>query len=229
MCFYLSNICLNITSFTVKKCHSPEKEKKNTIYCLSAQVYGSRGPGWLHKHETLWVFQASWHLRHGPGLLGDRQPLLYGRWGSNERGGDSLAERRGGWQITGGVIDEWSERELIMEILTYHYLHKMERRCMTDWCIHAACLPPECKAILTPCLSVRHPWGLPTALLWPGSVRSFSGGDEEGGLWAEASAQHSQPLAELWGRTSVTVSESCSLFKMLVVYWALLFSNSFPT
>lgn len=85
---------------------------------LSLQIYGSRSPRRLHKHETLWVFQTSWHLRHGPGLLGDRQPLLHGRWGSNERGADSSAERWGGWQIHGGVIDEWSERELITEMPT---------------------------------------------------------------------------------------------------------------
>lgn len=48
-------------------------------------------------------------------------------------------------------------------------------------------------------LCARHPWGLPAALLRPGSVRSFSGGNEEGRVWAEAPTQHSQPLAELRG------------------------------
>lgn len=80
ICFYFGSECHNVTSCT------GSERPTHTIFCPSAQVYGSRGPGWLHKHETLWVFQTSRHLRHGPGVLGNRQPLFHGRWGSDKHG-----------------------------------------------------------------------------------------------------------------------------------------------
>ena len=46
---------------------------------------------------------------------------------------------------------------------------------------------------LTPPLSrvIRYPWGVPAALLRPGTVWPFHRGDEKVGLWPKASTQHS--------------------------------------
>ena len=119
------------------------------------------------------------------------------------RGDGGVANHRaneaGGWEINGGS-DEWMEQRLIMEI----YLHGWRGRSM----IRQIHLASGCN--WTPYFSVRYSWGLPAALLRPGSVRSISRGDEEGGLRAEASTQHSQPLAELWGRTPcLTLDVGC--------------------
>lgn len=111
-----------------------------TISRLSPQIYGSRSAGRLHKHETLWVFQTSWHLRHGPGLLGDRQPLLYGRWGSNGRGVDSSAERWGGWQIHGGC-DWWMEWKRINYWNTDMPASVEDGEKVHDSPMHARCIP----------------------------------------------------------------------------------------
>lgn len=45
----------------------------------------------------------------------------------------------------------------------------------------------------------RNPRRFPAALLWPGAFGSVHWGYAESGVWTEAAAQHSQPVAELWG------------------------------
>lgn len=37
---------------------------------------------------------------------------------------------------------------------------------------------------------IRHPWGVPAALLWPGTFWPFHRGDEKAGVWPKASTQH---------------------------------------
>lgn len=128
--------------------------------------------------------------------------------------------------------DEWLADEttgLWMKSPSWRYLYMSickdegRKHNYTDWCTRLTLFPvcwsvwswrrqahfkasnhPNCERESWICVSDRHPWGLPAALLRPGSVRPISGGNEEGCLWAEASAQHSQPLAELWGRSHVS-------------------------
>lgn len=80
MLFLLSN------NFDGPECNAKMRKKNLSITdchpMCPPQVYGSWGSGWNHQHETLWFLQVCWHLRAGPGVLGNSTSLQCRRWGS---------------------------------------------------------------------------------------------------------------------------------------------------
>lgn len=53
---------------------------------------------------------------------------------------------------------------------------------------------------------IRYPWGVPVALLWPGTFWPFNRGNEKAGVWPKATAQHPKLVAELRGTKCLKIN-----------------------